>query len=119
MPQPRAKVVKSNRRHRMSTEHPNELAYGHRMKPATVKMLQGQPPRVRQVADRWASTSLTKFKALESHGKLLDALKAQAKLEGNVISDARVGGAMSDVPDHEILALNEIDPGPDSVDVPA
>lgn len=80
------------------------------LKPATVKALQGQPLRVQQIVDRWASGSPTKAKSLEANGKLLERAKEQANLEGKVLADARMSGAFSDVPDHEILAMNEVDP---------
>jgi len=78
------------------------------LKSATVKAMQGQPLRVQQIADRWASGSPTKVRALEANGVLLPRLKEQAALEGKVLADARMSGAFSDVPDHEILAMNEI-----------
>jgi hypothetical protein len=68
----------------------------------------GESLRVQQIADRWASGSPKKVKAMEASGTLLARLKEQADLENETISNARVGGAMSDVPDSEILALNEI-----------
>jgi hypothetical protein len=80
------------------------------LKPETVKSLAGKPLRVQQIADRWASGSPTKMKALEANGSLLERLKEQSDVEGKVLADARVGGAMSDVPDHEILAMNEVEP---------
>jgi hypothetical protein len=79
------------------------------LKPATLKALRGQPMSVQNVVDRWASGSPTKVKALESNGKLLERAKEQAALERKTVADARVGGAMSDVPDFEILQAAEID----------
>jgi hypothetical protein len=79
------------------------------VKLATVRALQRQPLRVQQIADRWASGSRTQVRALEAKGQLLERLKEQAALEGKVLADARMCGAFSDVPDHEILAMNEIE----------
>jgi len=83
------------------------------VKLATVRALQSQPLRVQQIADRWALGSRTQVWALEAKGHLLERLKEQAALEGKVLADARMSGAMSDVPDHEILAMNEVSSLPD------
>ena len=93
----------------MASSRPNELMFGHVLKPATVKMLQGQPLRMQQIADRWASGSPAKVKALEANGQLLDRLKERAALENQTLADAKAGGAMNDTPDSEILALNGVD----------
>jgi len=79
------------------------------VKLATVRALQSQPLRVQQIADRWASGSKEQVWVLEARGQLLERLKEQAALEGKVLADARMSGAFSDVPDHEILAMNEIE----------
>jgi hypothetical protein len=79
------------------------------LKPASLKALRGQPMSVQNVVDRWASGSPTKVKALEAHGKLLERAKEQAAIERKVLADARASGAMSDVPDFEILQAAEID----------
>ena len=78
------------------------------LKPATVKAVLAASPRVQQIADRWASGSPKKVKSMEAAGTLLPRLKEQAELETSTIVDARMGGAMSDTPDSEILALHEI-----------
>lgn len=82
------------------------------LRPETVTAVLKEPLRVQQIADRWASGSPKKVKQFEANGTLLQKLRAQAQLENEVISKARVGGAMSDVPDSEILALAEIPPLP-------
>jgi len=79
------------------------------VKLATVRALQSQPLRVQQIADRWASGSREQVRVLEAKGQLLERLKEQSALEGKVLADARLCGAFSDVPDHEILAMNEIE----------
>lgn len=66
-----------------------------------------------QIADRWAAGAPKKVKEMEAAGQLLPRLKEQADLENETISNARVGGAMNDTPDSEILALNEIPALPD------
>jgi hypothetical protein len=78
------------------------------VKPATVKAVLAESLRVQQIADRWASGSPKKVKAMEADKTLLPRLREQAQLESQTIADARVGGAMSDTPDSEILAMNEI-----------
>jgi len=79
------------------------------VKLATVRALQSQPLRVQQIADRWASGSREQVWVLEAKGQLIERLKEQSALEGKILADARMCGAFSDVPDHEILALNEIE----------
>lgn len=86
----------------------HSLLNARRFKPETVKVLLRENLRVQKIADRWASGSPKKVKQLEASGQLLPRLKEQADLENEAISNARVGGAMSDVPDSEILALHEI-----------
>ena len=86
----------------------NSLMYASRFKPETVKAILAEPLRVQQVADRWASGSPKKVKAMEAAGTLLARLKEQAELETSTLADARMGGAMSDAPDSEILALHQI-----------
>jgi len=84
------------------------------VKPETVRAIEkllGQ--RAWQIADRWAAGAPEKVKEMEADGTLLERLREQAKLEAETISDARVGGAFSDVPDSEILAMHEIGPLPD------
>lgn len=61
-----------------------------------------------QIADRWALGAPDTVKAMEMVGTLIPSLKEQQKLEAETISDARVGGRMQDIPDSEILALQEI-----------
>lgn len=61
-----------------------------------------------QIADRWALGAPKKVKAMEAAGTLIPKLKEQQKLEAETISDARVAGRMADVPDSEILALQDI-----------
>jgi hypothetical protein len=79
------------------------------LKPETVaRLLREVGNRGWQIADRWASGWPRKTRELEAAGTLIDWLKAQANLEDETISDARVGGANSDLPDSEILALHDI-----------
>jgi len=90
------------------------LLNAYRFKQETLKAIfAGGSVRVRQVADRWASGSPKKVKEMEAAGTLLPRLKEQAELENSTISDARVGGAMNDTPDSEILALYDIPALPD------
>ena len=67
-----------------------------------------------QIAERWASGSPKKVKQMEAAGSLISKLKEQQRLELETISDARVSGRMSDVPDSEILAQHEIHLLPDN-----
>jgi hypothetical protein len=84
------------------------------VKPETVRAIEKQlGQRAWQIADRWAAGAPEKVKEMEADGTLLERLREQAKLEAETISDARVGGAFSDVPDSEILAMYEIGPLPD------
>lgn len=78
------------------------------LKPATVKSLLAESLRAQLIADRWASASPKKVREMERDGTLLPRLREQANVENRTIVDARTGGAMSDVPDSEILALNDI-----------
>jgi hypothetical protein len=61
-----------------------------------------------QIADRWAAGAPAKVRRMQADGTLLARLKEQAALEARTISDARIGGCFSDVPDSELLAMNEI-----------
>jgi hypothetical protein len=61
-----------------------------------------------QIADRWAAGAPAMVKRLEAEGTLLARLKEQADLEAEVIADARIGGRFQDVPDSELLAMNEM-----------
>jgi len=54
---------------------------------------------------------------MERAGTLIPSLKAQQKLEADLISDARVSGRNQDLPDSEILALYEIPLLPKAVEV--
>jgi hypothetical protein len=69
--------------------------------------------RAWQIAHRWAAGAPGKVKGMEADGTLLERLREQAELEAQTIADARVGGAMSDVPDSEVLALYDIPLLPD------
>jgi hypothetical protein len=78
-------------------------------KAETIRAIEKQlGQRAWQIADRWAAGAPEKVKEMEADGTLLERLREQTKLEAETISDARVGGAFSDVPDSEILALHEI-----------
>jgi hypothetical protein len=79
------------------------------LNPETVqRLLREVSGRGWKVADRWASGWPEETKAMEAAGTLIDRVKEQAKLENETISDARVGGANSDLPDSEILTLYDI-----------
>ena len=78
------------------------------LKAETVKLLMREPLRVQKIADRWASGSPKKVRQFEASGTLFPKLREQAQLEAEMISDAKMGGRFSDVPDSEILAMYEI-----------
>jgi hypothetical protein len=61
-----------------------------------------------QIADRWAAGAPEKVKQMEANATLIPRLMEQEQLEAETVSEARVSGRNSDVPDSEILALHEI-----------
>ena len=78
------------------------------LKPATVKAVLAESLRAQQIADRWAAGAPHAVRDMEADGTLLSRIKEQADLESQTISDARIGGAYSDTPDSEILAMYEV-----------
>lgn len=97
----------------MASSRPNEMMYLHRVvKPATLAKVQGLDLRSQSIADRWASTSPEAVKSLEVANQLFNRLREQSDLEAATISDARVAGKNSGVPDSDLLELAGIDLGP-------
>jgi hypothetical protein len=82
------------------------------LKPVTAKQVQALGPVAWQIADRWLSGWRGKTLALEKEGKLVQALREQAKREAEIFSDATVGGANSHLARHEVMQLYDISPGP-------
>jgi hypothetical protein len=89
---------------------PGEAMYlQHVLKPATLAMVKGLPPREQSVADRWACTEPEQLRKLEVRGQLAAQLELQAKAEFEALSDARVAGRHGDLPESEILELWGLD----------
>ena len=84
------------------------LEFPNLVKRETVSAVERIGYRAPMIADRWALGSPKKVKAMEADGTLIEKIRAQHKLEIRTLSDARVAGRMADVPDSEILAMNEI-----------
>ena len=83
------------------------------LKPETVKTLLAQGHlRMWKIADRWSAGWPEKIKAMEANGTLMLRLDKQATKENRTISNARVAGKNSDLPDSEILALYGIPAAP-------
>jgi len=78
----------------------------------TAKQIQLLGPVAWQVADRWLSGWRRRTLDLEKQGKLVEALREQAKREAEIYSEARIGGRNSHLADHEIAELYDLSPGP-------
>src|SRR4030065_2944 len=64
------------------------------------------------VAERWVSGWKKQVLAMEADGSLLTRIKDQADREAEVMSEARVGGALNHRADHEIAQMYDLKPGP-------
>lgn len=82
------------------------------LKPETAKQIESLGLVAWQIADRWLSGWREKTRALEKEGKLVGALREQAKREAEIYSDATIGGANSHLTRHEIAELYDLSPGP-------
>jgi hypothetical protein len=82
------------------------------LKPETAKQVQALGPVAWQIADRWLSSWRRKTLALEKEGKLVGALREQAKREAEIYSDATVGGANSHLARHEVMEMYGISAAP-------
>ncbi|HXC39516.1 MAG TPA: hypothetical protein VN667_11280 [Burkholderiales bacterium] len=82
------------------------------LRPETVNAIVKMGPQAERIADRWAMGWKADLKQLETAGSLLPRLKEQAERESQVLADARQGGENSHLADHEILAMNDVNPAP-------
>lgn len=84
----------------------------HVFKPATAKAIERMGPIAERVADRWAGGWPKATRDMDRTGRLVHAVKTQAKREAEIYSDARVGGKNSHLADHEIAEMYDLSPGP-------
>ena len=82
------------------------------LRPETAKQIQLLGPVAWQVADRWLSGWRRRTLDLEKQGKLVGALREQAKREAAIYSDATIGGANSHLARHEVMQMYDINPAP-------
>lgn len=75
------------------------------LKKSTEREIEKLGPFAEKVADRWAVLPADRTLELEASGELLPYLKSRAKREAEVMSEARMGGEMSHLADHEIAEL--------------
>lgn len=96
----------------MSPKQDHSYQFQTELKPETVRQVQKLGLVAWQIADRWLSGWRGKTVALDKEGKLVEALREQAKLESAIYSDATIGGANSHLARHEVMQMHDINPAP-------
>lgn len=84
----------------------------HLLKPETRRQIADMGPNAESIVDRWLGGWPKRTVAMEADGTLIPRLKSQLETEMNLLADARTGGSLNHLAEHEIMELYGVDPGP-------